>query len=117
MRSHSAWGQYRKSAGSWFHLDREDQYVIIMCGMSARFFCRFPELPWLPPFFSGGRQRRDHVLTALLPHVISSLIAAKICRRHRYTRKASMYMYPGADRFYQLKNYSCGCGLPDCPVL
>lgn len=70
-------GSIGNQLGSWFHLDKEDHHVIIMCGMSAAFSAVFGTPMAAAVFSMEVVSVGVMYYAALLPCVISSLIAAK----------------------------------------
>ena len=74
--------------------------MISMCGMSAAFSAVFSEIPWLATF-SGGQSSGSYA--ALLPCVISSLVAAKFA--------AGIGIHPESFHVYGIRELTAFTGL------
>ena len=70
-------GSIGNQLGSWFRLDEEDRHVMVMCGMSAAFAAVFGTPMAAAVFSMEVISVGIMYYAALLPCVISSLIAAK----------------------------------------
>ena len=106
-------GSIGNQLGSWFHLDEEDQHVIIMCGMSAAFSAVFGT-PMAAAVFSLEVGVGIMYYAALLPCVISSLVAAKFAAGIGiHPESFHVYGIPELTAFTGLKMLlvALGCGL------
>lgn len=70
-------GSIGNQLGSWFHLDKEDRHVMVMCGMSAAFSAVFGTPMAAAVFAMEVVSVGVMYYAALLPCVIASIIAAE----------------------------------------
>ena len=70
-------GSIGNQLGSWFHLDEEDRHVMVMCGMSAAFAAVFGTPMAAAVFSMEVISVGVMYYAALVPCVISSLIASE----------------------------------------
>nr|WP_177296072.1 chloride channel protein [uncultured Blautia sp.] len=107
-------GSIGNQLGSWFHLDEEDQHVIIMCGMSAAFSAVFGTPMAAAVFSLEVVSVGIMYYAALLPCVISSLVAAKFAAGIGiHPESFHVYGIPELTAFTGLKMLlvAVGCGL------
>ena len=70
-------GSIGNQLGSWFHLDKEDRHVMVMCGMSAAFSAVFGTPMAAAVFSMEVVSVGIMYYAALVPCVIASIIASK----------------------------------------
>ena len=105
-------GSIGNQLGAWLRLDEEDCHVIVMCGMSAAFSAVFGTPMAAAVFSMEVVSVGVMYYAALLPCVISSLVAAKFAAGYGIpSRKLSCFRHSGPHCCYWRKNASCSCRL------
>lgn len=96
-------GSIGNQIGSWLHLDSEDRHVMVMCGMSAAFSAVFGTPMAAAVFSMEVVSVGVMYYAALLPCVISSLIASKFA--------ASLEIQPENFSVFQIPDLTILTGL------
>lgn len=96
-------GSIASRLGTWFHLDEEDQHVIIMCGMSAAFSAVFGTPMAAAVFSLEVVSVGIMYYAALLPCVIAALVAAKFA--------AGIGIHPESFHVIGIPELTAGTGL------
>ena len=105
-------GSIGNQLGRWIRLDEEDRHVIVMCGMSGAFAAVFGTPMAAAVFAMEVVSVGIMYYAALLPCVISALIASGFCRQLRYSSgKFSRKRCCKADDGERSEDGSGGAGL------